>query len=221
MARVARVVWPGCPYHVTHRGNRGDPVFFNRNERRRYLQMLYEDGRRWGLRVWGYALMTNHVHLVVVPESQDSLARTIGNVHRRHACCVNLRAGWTGHLWANRFFSTPLDDEHLWAAARYVELNPVRARIVSRAEDYPWSSARAHVYGSGDPLLDVNRPFPGNIPDWGTWLHEGVRDSRTRAIRENTRTGRPTGSDAFVSELERRLGRELRPGKPGRKRKIR
>ncbi len=218
MARIARVVWPGCPYHVTHRGNHRGRIFFNDGDRRRYLNLLRENAERAALRVWAYALMTNHVHLIVVAEALDSMARGIGNAHREYARIVHQREGWTGHLWANRFFSTPLDESHLWVAARYVELNPVRAGVAQRAEEYVWSSARAHASRGTDPVLDPRRPFPGTFVDWGDWLRAGMSDSRMEAIRRNTTTGRPTGSEEFVRDLEARLGRMLRPAKRGPKR---
>jgi len=161
--------------------------------------------------------MSNHVHLLVVPERSDSLARGIGEAHRRHSRIINKRKGWTGHLWANRFYSTPLDEHHLWVAVRYVELNPVRSGQVSRAHEYDWSSARANASGMASALLDVQRPFPGGIEDWDAWLHAGLGDPRLDAIRANTSTGRPTGSESFVIDLEKRLGRVLRPRNPGRK----
>ncbi len=215
MARIARVVWPHCPYHVTHRGNRQGAVFVHDEDRRRYLHLLAEHATRASLRVWSYALMTNHVHLVVVPERPTSMAQGIGGAHRAHSRALHAREGWTGHLWAHRFYSTPLDEHHLWAAVRYVELNPVRASLVTRADEYPWSSARAHATGATDPVLDPVRPFPGPVVDWGAWLAEGMGDPGFAALRRNTTTGRPTGSEEFVRTVEQRSGRVLRPRKRG------
>ena len=213
MGRIARVVFPGCPYHVTHRGNRREPVFFGAEDRRRYLQLLRMYAQRSGMRIWCYCLMSNHVHLIVVGDEQHSLARAIGYAHARHSSWVNKCRGWTGHLWANRFYSSPLDEDHLWAAARYAELNPVRAGLARRAEEYPWSSARAHTLGLLDSTLATIRPFPGSIENWGRWLAEGMADPRFATIRANTSTGRPSGSPEFVRLLERRLGRVLRPSR--------
>jgi putative transposase len=192
-------------------------VFLDDGDHRLYLELLREASQPAGVRVWAYCLMPNHVHLIAVGEDRDSMARGIGNAHRRYSRRCNQREGWTGHLWANRFYSTPLDDVHLWVAARYVKLNPVRARLVQRAEDYPWSSARAHALGAPDALLAGDRPFPGSVEDWSAWLRAGAEDSRFDEIRSNTSTGRPTGSEAFVRTLEDRLGRVLRPQRRGRK----
>lgn len=139
MARLARIAAPGIPYHVTQRGNRRQPVFFQEDDYRAYLQELWRQSERFGLRIWAYCLMTNHVHLIAVPDHEQSLARGLGETHRRYTRRVNFREGWRGYLWQGRFGSVPLDELHLIAAMRYVERNPVTAGLVSRAEDYPWS----------------------------------------------------------------------------------
>jgi putative transposase len=217
LARLARVVLPGLPYHVTHRGNRRQNIFFRPQDRQTYKRWLGDYAERYGLEVWSYCLMTNHVHLLVVAHASDSLATAIGRTHGRFAQWQNMRNGWSGHLWANRFYSTPLDDEHLWAAVKYVELNPVRARLVDRAEDYPWSSARCHARYQPDELLAPARPFPGKVENWSDWLATEPRQRHIKALRKNTSTGRPTGSDGFVTRLEASLARILRPQKRGRK----
>jgi putative transposase len=220
MARTGRIVIPGCPHHIVHRGNRGAPVFLAPEHRSAYCQWLGEHGREHGLRIWAYCLMTNHVHLIGVPGAEDSLSLAVGNAHGRYAQWLNAQQGWVGHLWAGRFFSAPMDEHHLWAAAKYVETNPVRARLVGRAEDYAWSSAAAHALGRPDSLLSPDRPFPDRrtVGDWAEWLAEGLDDRAVEAIRMSTKTGRPLGSRAFVAALEERTGRVLTPRKPGRRR---
>ena len=219
MARFARVVLTDLPYHVTHRGNRRDDVFFAPEDRDQYRQWLREYADRYGLEIWAYCLMTNHVHFIATPRRPDSLAQTIGRAHMRHARRVNRNQGWSGHLWANRFYSTALDEEHLWTAVKCVELNPVRARLVERGEHYPWSSAKAHVDGVPDPLLSTKRPFPDfeRVGDWDGWLASGLDEAEEKLLRANTYTGRPTGGENFVAKLEHLLGRLLRPEKRGRK----
>ncbi len=192
MVRIPRIVYQGCPFHVTHRGNRREPVFFDTDSRLRYVGLLRAYGERFGLRIWAYCLMPNHVHLIVFAERLDSMARAIGIAHRRYSRWVNERREWTGHLWENRFYSTPLDDLHLWVAVRYVELNPVRSGLADRPELYPWSSARAHALGAPDPLLAGGRPFPGLVHDWSAWLLRGMGDPVLDRIRANTSTGRPS-----------------------------
>ncbi|HEX6853644.1 MAG TPA: transposase [Candidatus Polarisedimenticolaceae bacterium] len=211
MPRIARAVLPGFPYHVTHRGNRRTLVFHDDVERRRYLEIFLEVQPEAALRVWAYCLMPNHVHWVLVPDRSDSMAEGIGRVHRRYAAWLNHRHGWKGHLWAHRYFSTALDDRHLWFAARYVELNPVRAGMLRNPLDYPWSSARANVRGELNPLLDPIRPMVKASAEWADWLRAADPETGEieRAIRANTLTGRPTGSAGFVRTMESALGRSL------------
>jgi putative transposase len=221
MPRFARVVVPSYPYHVTHRGNRREDVFFSPEDRDVYRRWLREYAAECDLSVWAYCLMSNHVHLLVVPGSADALAATIGRTHMRYARWVNRRQGWSGHLWANRFYSTALDEAHLWAAVRYVESNPVRAGVVAAAQEYAWSSAQAHALGHSDALLSSERPFPdhGRVGDWATWLASGTDEEMVAAIRHNTATGRPTGAPAFIAHFEALVGRVLTAGRRGRKRK--
>jgi putative transposase len=106
MPRFARVVVPGCPHHITHRGNRRDEVFFGDEDRAEYLDILLDYTRQYGVDIWGYCLMSNHVHLIGVPEREESLALAIGRAHMKYARHANRRQRWWGHLWANRFYST-------------------------------------------------------------------------------------------------------------------
>lgn len=222
MPRAARVVIPGCPHHVTQRGNNRQDVFFTGQDRQYYLAVLADQCRRFGLRVVGYCLMANHVHLVATPQREDSLAKAVGRTNLYYTRHVNRLHGRSGHLWQDRFFSSPLDEEWFWTALIYVERNPVRARVVRRAWRYPWSSAAAHC-GAKDPtgLLD--------LPTWGKLLGPGVdwRESLWRPqdeevvqrVRSWSHRSCPLGSDSFISKLERKVGRRLRPRPVGRPRK--
>ena len=164
MPRVARIVVPSAPHHVTQRGNNHQDVFFVDGDHRVYLELLGERAERYGLAVLGYCLMTNHVHLVVVPSSEEALAKAIGRTHFAYTQYVNRLHGRSGHLWQNRFYSCMLDEPHLWSAMSYVERNPVRARIVRVAWRYRWSSAAAHVGGGDDSrLLDTARILDGEL----------------------------------------------------------
>jgi putative transposase len=215
MARFARVVVPGWPHHVTHRGNRREPVFFEESDRTLYRDLLRDRAARYELEVWAYCWMGNHVHLLVVGHRPDSLARAIGTAHREYSRIINRRRGWTGHLWANRFHSVPLTERQMYFAARYIELNPVRAGLVGDPVDYPWSSARAHLRGDRDPLLAPHRPLPGAVGDWRTWIEGAVEPEELESLRAATASGRPAGPEEFLRDLERRLGRRLRPRRPG------
>lgn len=216
MPRIARIVAPGFPHHVTQRGNRRADVFFDRADRQKYLMLLAGYMDRYGVDLWAYCLMTNHVHLVVVPKEDSSLGRTMRDAQQAYSCHVNRKLGQSGHLWHSRFYSTVLDESHLWAAVRYVERNPVRAGLAARAEEYAWSSAPAHCGLRSDPLLARGFPREGVVEDWSSWL-AGEQAEQTDAIRSRTMTGRPCGSMEFIERLEGLLGRILKPKKPGRK----
>jgi putative transposase len=216
MARLARVVAAGVPHHVTQRGNRRQTVFFGDDDYRAYKALLAEGCARAGVAVWGYCLMPNHVHLILVPGDEAGLREALGEAHRRYSRRVNFREGWRGYLWQGRFASAPMDEAHLLACARYVELNPVRARLTAAAEDWPWSSARAHLAGRGDGLVDVT-PLRRMVTDWAAFLARETEAPALEAIRAAERTGRPLGDAGFVAALEQDLGRTLARRKPGPK----
>ena len=220
MARLARVVIPGYPHHVTQRGNRRQETFFCQEDYRSYLSLLARWCGRCGVDIWAYCLMPNHVHLVAVPSSEEGLARGIGEAHRRYTRRVNFRQGWRGHLWQGRFASYVLDEPHLLAAVRYIETNPVRAGLCDRAEKYPWSSAAAHLAGRDDALVKV-RPMrelvDQSMPDWRAYLELETPEQTLVRLRRHESTGRPLGGAEFVAKLESIVGRVLRPGKRGPK----
>jgi len=216
MARLARVVAEGVAHHVTQRGNRRQQVFFTDEDYAAYRTLLAEGCRAAGVEVWGYCLMPNHVHLILVPSDAAGLRAALAEAHRRYSRRINFREGWRGYLWQGRFASVPMDGDHTLAAARYVELNPVRAGLAATAEDWPWSSARAHLAGRDDALVRAG-PLLEQAPDWPAFLAGGLADDEREALRAGERTGRPLGSDAFVAGLEQSLGRPLARRKPGRK----
>ena len=150
MPRIARVVAPGFPHHITQRGNRRLQTFFCDEDYGAYVSLMSEWCGQHGVEIWAYCLMPNHVHLVAVPKSEDGLRRAIGEAHRRYTRRVNFREGWRGHLWQGRFASYPMDETYLLCAARYIELNPVRAKLVGDAAEWRWSSAPAHLAGKDD-----------------------------------------------------------------------
>src|SRR5437762_754215 len=163
MARLARIVAPGLPHHVTQRGNRREPIFFEDGDQDIYRDLLAKQCQKARVEILAYCLMPNHVHLIVVPGDEHGLARAIGEAHRRYTNFINARGRWIGHLFQARFASVVMDEEHLIAAARYVSLNPVRARLVKRAEDWPWSSVRAHLAARDDGLVKV-KPLLDRVP---------------------------------------------------------
>ena len=216
MARLAHLVIPGVLYHVTQRGNRRQQTFFENGDYELYRSLLGEAARRAGARVWAYCLMPNHVHLIVVPSDPDGLRRTFADAHRRYTGYINARQRWTGHLWQGRYGAVAMDEGHLAAAARYVALNPVRARLVERAHHWPWSSVRAHRAGEDDELVEV-APLLERYGPIEAFLGTAEDEQATRALRTAETTGRPVGSSAWLAELEVRSGRSLAPRKRGPK----
>jgi putative transposase len=188
MPRLARTVFADVPHHVTQRGNRKENVFFVYNDYRTYLEWLGQYSQEYGVEILAYCLMTNHVHLIVIPRKTDSLEKTFKPLHMRYAQWINRRKGWKGHLWQGRYFSSPLDEHYMWASIRYAELNPVRARMVDRAEDYSWSSAAAHCGIRNDDILS-NELKQSNVSirvdDWSSWLVAGENSTESALIKRN------------------------------------
>ena len=218
MARMARVVVPNIPHHITQRGNRRQEAFFCDEDYHKYLALMSASCERYGVDIWAYCLMPNHVHLIAVPQTEDGFKRAIGEAHRRYTRHINFRENWRGHLWQERFASYPMGENYLLAAARYIELNPVRARMVENPGNYRWSSAAAHMNGHDDIIVRVG-PLLDLIEDWGNFLSGGVVQEDIEKLRLHERTGRPLGDEIFMERLEGMVGRILRRQKPGRKRK--
>jgi putative transposase len=216
MVRIARVEALGHPHHVIQRGNRRQNVFIRQEDKKEYLKILDLQAKLFGLKVWAYCLMDNHVHLIVVPEQEGSLAWAIGETHRLYTRMINFREGWRGYLWQGRFKSFPLDERYLFAAVRYVERNPVRAKIVSKAQDYEWSSAKDHIAGNTQSVL-TRFYLQDEIKDWEGYLNEDNNEEELKHLRIHGYTGRPLGQDKFLEELEGKLGRVLKKSKPGPK----
>jgi putative transposase len=215
MSRLARVVIPGLPHHVTQRGNRREAIFFENGDHEIYIDMLAEQTLKAGVEVWAYCLMPNHVHLILKPTHSDDLGHAVGEAHRRYTNFINARGRWTGHLFQSRFASVVLDDSHLISAVRYVSMNPVRARLVSRPEEWKWSSVRAHLAGVDDALVTV-RPLLNRVPHLRDLLQVDAEEDFSELRRAET-TGRPLGAPEFVAGLESLLGRKIARRAPGRK----
>ena len=216
MARLARVVIPGLAHHVTQRGNRRQPVFFEDGDYRLYLRLVGEAARRSGTAVWAYCLMPNHVHFILAPTREDGLRATFAEAHRRYTSLINARFQWTGHLWQGRFSSSVMDEGHLMAALRYVALNPVRAGLVETAAAWPWSSAGAHVAGRSDGLVEIAEVL-GRTGDFAAFLGEEADPAAVANLRRAYSTGRPVGASDWIAKLEAEVGRALAPRKRGPK----
>ena len=208
---------PGFTHHITQHGNRKMDVFERSEDRLAYLRFLKQYADKHNLSIYAYCLMTDHIHRVAVPGDGEALGKALRDTHTVYAMYFNTRTQLTGHVWQGRFYSSPLDEQHLWAAVRYVERNPVKAGIVERAEQYRWSSAAAHCGLCAEDLLSADFPPTGVVEDWSAWLAQPDEESVTDYVRRQTHTGRPCGSELFLTQLENLLNSKVRPGKPGRK----
>ncbi len=216
MARLARIVVPEYPHHVTQRGVRSLPIFRRDEDRRLYLEFMNRETRRFGVGILAWCLMANHVHLIAVPENAAALARAIGEAHKQYSRMRNFAEGVRGYLFQGRFGSCVLDENHLVAAVRYVENNPVRAGLVKRAWDYPWSSAKFHI---GEQKVDVlvrDRDLLGLVANWKDFLKSDDSGAE-RDLRRATKTGRPLVDHEHLARIEKKTGRNLQKGKPGPK----
>jgi putative transposase len=210
MARLSRVVVPGVPHHVTQRGNGGARTFFGDDDYAVYRDLLKLHCGEAGVEVWAWVLMPNHVHLVLNPADSDGLRRALAKVHRQYAGLVHARQKRTGHFWQGRFGAVAMDEAHLAAALRYVALNPVRARLVERAQDWRWSSARAHLNARDDGVT-LLKPVLDRFPLFADLLDDPRYDALVAPLRQAETIGRPLGDDSFVAKLEATLNRTLRP----------
>jgi putative transposase len=188
MPRAARVVVPGVPHHVTQRGNRREPIFFEDGDQLRYLSFLRASAEKSGTVIWAYCLMPNHVHLIVVPQTEDGLRGLFADAHRKYTNFINWRHQWVGHLWQGRFASVAMDEEHLERALRYVAQNPVRAKLVERAEDWRFSSVPAYFAGKSDGLVDV-RPVLDRYPNFRDVIGRAEEIGEFEALRSAEKTG--------------------------------
>jgi putative transposase len=220
MARLARVVIPGHPHHVTQRGNGRARTFFSDADYALYRDLLGQHCRAAGVEVWAWCLMPNHVHLILVPSDPDGLRRALAAVHRRYAGIIHARRKRSGHFWQGRFGAAVMDEAHLAAALRYVSLNPVRARLVERPRDWRWSSTRAHLSGKDDGIT-ARAPVKKLFPDFADLLASAPEADLFLRLREAESIGRPLGDDRFLARIERLTKRRLRPGKRGPKPKRR
>jgi putative transposase len=223
MSRRSRVVIPNFPHHVTQRGNNRRDVFFGDTDRKIYLKLLGHYCSEYAVDIVGYCVMTNHVHLIATPQRENSLAKALGRTHNDYSRWLNVSRSESGHVWQNRFYSCPLERGHLWAALAYAERNPVRAGMVAAAEEWPWSSASAHLDtpACADQWLQMEIWQENWSPHaWRIALTEGINEACFQArLAEATRTGRPLGDESFVDLCERQCGTALRPQKRGPKAK--
>ena len=220
MPRIGRAVAAGFPHHVIQRGNNREEVFFDAKDRKKYLALLKKYSVKWESTIISYCLMSNHIHLLTKPKSDESLYKMMQGLTLCYTQYFNRTYQRTGRLWECRYHSCIVDHEkYLWAVARYVEQNPVRAGMVEKAEDYPYSSARAHVNGSKDAVLGEELFNNDRRADYTLLLRSDMPRKEIEHLRYVTKTGRPFGNEGFVVEMERKLERRLLQRQRGRPRK--
>jgi len=223
MPRIARVVAVGYPHHITQRGNYRQNIFSDDADREKYLSFLKKEADQYHLSILTYSLMTNHVHFIAVPEEEDSMANVFKYAHMKYSQYYNKKMGISGHLFQGRFFSCVMDERHTIACARYIEQNAVRAKMAEKPELWKWSSAKTHCGEDGCDELGVNKFFDYmgyDQKEWKKFINVQADAKEVNQIRENTKKGRPLGSENFVEKLEKKLDRFLKLKPRGRQRKI-
>ncbi len=214
MARIPRIEALDYPHHVIQRGNRNQDTFFNEQDMMEYLEILKLQKKLFGFDVWAYCLMSNHVHLIVVPRREGSMIQGIAETNRLYTRMINFRYGWRGYLWQGRFKSFVMDGNYLLEAVRYVEMNPVKANIRKKAEDYKYSSACSHIYKIKNEILD-DFYLLDEVSEWRMYLNKATSEEITEEMKKSELTGRPLGSKVFLEKLENLLGRTVIRKKPG------
>jgi putative transposase len=220
MPRTARIVAKGYPHHVTQRGNFRQQVFDSDFDKAQYLEFVAGYTTQYGVEVLAYCLMSNHIHFIVIPEEVDSISKAFNRAHFRYSQYYNKKKNQKGHLWQGRFYSCVIDtDEYLQWAIRYVERNPVRAKMVKKAWGWKWSSAGVHT-GNAPAGLKVEKieKYTGTKEkDWKKFIEEEDSEEFAGKIRKITTTGRGLGGEAFMKSMEKKLKVTLRILRPGRK----
>lgn len=220
MARLPRIVVPGLPHHIVQRGNRRQDVFFSDSDKNAYIELVSKACENHGVDIWSWCIMTNHVHFVAVPENESSLAKCFSEAHVRYTRMINSREKWKGHLWQGRFSSSTLDETYFLAAVRYVERNPVRAKMVQQPWQYEYSSAPYHTGERGsDPLVRNDQTLLGLIDNWRDYLDKKDAPDELTLIRKEELGGRPIGRESFIKMLEIKLQRSFERGAVGRPRR--
>ncbi len=220
MPRTRRVIVEGMPYHITQRGNYRQAIFETDKDREQYLAWIEEYSVKYKVYILAYCLMSNHVHFVAIPKEQESLAKLFSATHMRYSHYFNKKKKAKGHLWQGRFYSCILGDEHIKEAARYVELNPVRAKLVKKAEDWKWSSAKFNMDdGAGKiKITGMTGYYEITGKEWKEYVREKESKEFVGEIRKATNMSRAMGSESFIAKLEKKFGLNLRLTKQGRPR---
>ncbi len=222
MPRIARIIAVGYPHHITQRGNYRQKIFADDTDRKKYISLLKAESKRYGLIVLAYCLMPNHVHFIGIPEREDSMGNVFKYAHMKYSQYYNKKTRATGHLFQGRFFSCIMDELHTTACTRYIERNPVRAKMVKKPYLWKWSSAKIHCGIDKCDELEVNKLFDyieEKQKGWKEFIETFDNSNEIKRIRQQTRKGRPLGANDFVERLEKKLKKVLRLKPKGRPRK--
>ena len=216
MSRIARLVIPGLPHHITQRGNGRGQVFFDDADYITFRDLLAQSCKAAKVSCWAYVLMPNHIHVILVPKNKDGLRAALAPVHRRYAGLINARRKKTGHFWQGRYGAAVMDESHLLAAFHYMMRNPVEAGLADSPAKYKWSSAPAYLKGLDDGLTDTTAML-SRLPDMKNFLNRDALNLDELIVRDDETIGRPRGSEKFIRSLERKTGRDLMPERRGPK----
>ena len=216
MSRIARLVVPGLPHHITQRGNGRRQIFYSDADYLTFRDLLAASCKVANVACWAYVLMPNHIHAILVPKDEDGLRAALAPVHRRYAGLINARQKKTGHFWQGRYGAAVMDESHLAAAFHYIMRNPVEAGLAATPAKYKWSSAAAYLRGVDDGLTQT-RPMFSRLPDIKSFLNSEGIELNELIVRDDETIGRPRGDAKFIRSLERKTGRDLMPERRGPK----
>jgi putative transposase len=220
MPRIARIVGIGYPHHIIQRGNNRQKIFFDQEDRRLYLKWLRKYCLECGCTIHAYCLMSNHVHLLIVPQYNYSLAKIMQKLSLRFTQHINKKYNRTGRLWECRFYSALVDKEsYLWSIGRYIERNPVRAKIVSKPDEYRWSSAKVNITGKEMDFIKPIWQDDTERKEYSTFLNNPDKEEEIEIIKKSTISGKPIGSKEFLNQMVEALGITINTRPKGRPRK--
>lgn len=227
MPRKARVLVPNCPHHIVQRGHNRNAVFIQDQDYQFYLENLKEFKNEFGIKVYAWCLMTNHVHLILEPGiDTEKVSQLMKRLAGRQSAYVNKLEKRTGSLWEGRYKSSPIQkDEYMLPCVRYIEMNPVRASIVAAPRDYKWSSYHERLGLKAQDLLDCDQVYLGLAKDdherherYKKYLFDGTSKKELEILRESIKRNQLTGDTRFIDEIENRIG--IRVEKRGRGRPV-
>ena len=227
MPRLPRPTVDGFVYHAINRGNNREVVFHDEEDHRAFLTSLARAKERYPFRLYGYCLMSDHFHLLLGPEPGQSISRILQSITVAHTARYHKQHGSSGHVWQGRFRSPVIqEDEHLLVVLRYIEANPIRAGLIARLADYPWSSYQAHGLGQADPLLSampvyeaLGRTAAERRSRWRRKVSSKSSEAELQQIRQSLTTGKPLGTPEWIAAHAKELQVNLNPRPRGRPRK--